>query len=76
MFAKVLAPGATETEFERTANELTEPVDYEEKFGRFHTAAQMAEFLLKLYDGDKTVGEMDFATFSIKLSDAKHPHFG
>lgn len=74
--AKVLAPAATETEFEQTANELTEPVDYKQKLGRFHTAAQMAEFLLKLYDGDKTVGEMDFATFSIKLSDAKHPHFG
>ena len=73
--AKVLAPGATETEFEQTANELSEPVDYSEKFPRFNTAAEMAEFLLELYDGDKTVGEMDFATFRIKLSDAKHPHF-
>jgi short-subunit dehydrogenase len=75
--AKVLAPGATETEFEQTANELTEPVDYEKKFGLYyHTAAQMAGFLLELYDGDKTVGEMDFPTFRIKLSDAKHPYLG
>ena len=39
------------------------------------TAAEMAGFLLELYDGDKTVGEMDFANFRIKLSDPKHPHF-
>ena len=58
-----------------TANELSEPVDYSEKFARFHTAAEMAGFLLELYDGDKTVGEIDFATFRIKLSDPKHPHF-
>jgi len=73
--AKVLAPGSTETEFEQTANELDEPVDYAKKFARYHTAAEMAAFLLELYDGDKTVGEMDFANFRIKLSDAKHPHF-
>ena len=59
-----------------TANELKEPVDYAEKFTRYHTAAEMAGFLLELYDGDKTVGEMDFENFRIKLSDAKHPHFG
>ena len=74
--AKVLAPASTETEFEQTANELDEPVDYTEKHGRFHTAAEMAQFLLTLYDGDKTVGEIDFAKFTIKLSDAKHPHLG
>jgi len=74
--AKVLAPASTETEFEQTANELKEPVDYAQKHGRFHTAAEMAQFLLTLYDGDKTVGEIDFAKFTIKLSDAKHPHFG
>ena len=74
--AKVLAPAATETEFEQTANELEEPVDYATKFARYHTAAEMAGFLLELYDGDKTVGEMDFSTFRIKLSNPKHPHFG
>ena len=73
--AKVLAPATTETEFEQTANELTEPVDYSKKFARYHTAAEMAVFLLELYDSDKTVGEMDFANFRIKLSDPKHPHF-
>lgn len=72
--AKVLAPGATETEFEQSAHELTEAVDYTKKFGHFHTAAQMAGFLLELYDGDKTVGEIDYGTFGIRLTDAKHPH--
>lgn len=73
--AKVLAPGATQTEFEQSANGLDGPVDYDEKFPRYHTAAQMAEFLVELYEGDKTVGEIDFETFGIKLSDAKHPFF-
>ena len=71
----MLAPASTETEFEQTANELSEPVDYSKKFARFHTAAEMAGFLMELYDGDKTVGEIDFGTFRIKLSDPKHPHF-
>ena len=71
--AKVLAPGATETEFEQSAHESEEKVDYTKKFHHFHTAAQMAGFLLDLYDGDKTVGEIDFGTFGIKLTDAKHP---
>jgi short-subunit dehydrogenase len=74
--AKVLAPGTIETEYEQTANELAEPVDYAQKFARYHTAAQMAGFLLELYDGDKTVGEMDFTNFRIKLCDARHPHIG
>lgn len=75
--AKVLAPDATETEFEQTAHELTEEVDYTQKFRRFHTAKEMAGFLLRLYDGDKTVGEIDFETSNLKLTDAKHPalHF-
>ncbi len=71
--AKVLAPGATETEFEQSAHESEEKVDYTKKFHHFHTAEQMAGFLLELYDGDKTVGEIDFGTFGIKLTDAKHP---
>lgn len=73
--AKVLAPDATETEFEQSAHELEEKVNYTEKFPRFHTAKQMAGFLLALYDGEKTVGEIDFETFDIKLTDAKHPAF-
>ncbi len=71
--AKVLAPGATETEFEQSAHETKEKVDYTKKFQHFHTAKQMAGFLLELYDKDKTVGEIDFETFGIKLTDAKHP---
>lgn len=71
--AKVLAPGATETEFEQSAHESKEKVDYAKKFHRFHTAKQMAGFLLDLYDGDKTVGKINFVTFGIKLTNAKHP---
>lgn len=71
--AKVLAPCATETEFEQSAHESDEKVDYTKKFHRFHTAKQMAGFLLDLYDGDKTVGKINFVTFSIKLTNAKHP---
>ena len=52
---------------------MTEKVDYTAKFPRFHTTAQIAGFLLALCDGDKTVGEVDFETFNIRLTDAKHP---
>lgn len=71
--AKVLAHCATETEFEQSAHESNEKVDYTKKFHCFNIAKQMAGFLLDLYDGDKTVGEIDCETFDIKLTNAKHP---
>lgn len=73
--AKVLAPDATQTEFEQAAHETDVAVDYDEKFHRYHTATQMAGFLVELYEGDKTLGEMDFETGGVRLCDGKVPFF-
>lgn len=66
MRAKLLAPAATETEFAMRANDV-ESYDYEEGFGKFHSAAQMSEFMMKLYDSDFTVGLVDRNTFDFEL---------
>lgn len=71
--AKVIAPTTTETEYEKTANELDD-FDYAARGGFYFTAKQMADMLLELYDSDATVGSIDFATRGLKLSEPKHPH--
>lgn len=71
--AKVLAPGATQTEFEQAAHESNEPVDYDEKFGHYSTAAEMADYLMQLYESDATVAMPNF-TGGLDLTDAKHPN--
>ncbi len=71
--AKVIAPTTTETEYEKTANEL-EDFDYAARGGFYFTAKQMADMLLELYDSDATVGSIDFATRGLKLSEPTHPH--
>ncbi|MDO5638990.1 MAG: SDR family NAD(P)-dependent oxidoreductase [Neisseria sp.] len=71
MQAKVLAPAATQTEFGQTANDVDE-YDYNRAFGRYHTAEQMAGFLLQLYDSRQTVGIVDTETFTFHL---KAPQF-
>lgn len=68
MKAKVLAPAATKTEFGKIANNKKE-YDYNKSFGTYHTAKQMSEFLLQLYDNDMTVGIVDRETFEFKLSE-------
>lgn len=72
--AKVMAPTSTETAFEEVANDLPEPVDYNAIHRQFHTAAQMAALILQLADSDKVVGEIDFGTRELKLSDPHYPH--
>lgn len=72
--AKVMAPTSTETAFEEVANDLAEPVDYSRIHRQFHTAAQMAELILQLADSDKVVGEIDFVTRDLRLSDPHYPH--
>lgn len=65
--AKVLAPAATQTEFGKVANDA-DTYDYDRIFGTYHTSAQMANFLLELYDSDQTVGTVDRETFVFRLS--------
>lgn len=73
--AKVIAPTTTETEYEQTAHASSEKFDYAARGGHYFTAAEMANMLLELYDSDATVGSIDFATRSLKLSEPQHPHF-
>ena len=73
MRAKVLAPAATQTEFGRKANNV-DTYDYDKAFGTYHTSQQMAEFLLKLYDSDSTLGIVDRETFQFELRPPMFPY--
>lgn len=74
MRAKVLAPAATKTEFGKIANDA-EIYDYDKAFGTYHTAKQMAAFLLQLYDSDKIVGLVDRKNFTFELRDPVFSHY-
>ena len=75
MRAKVLAPAATKTEFGKVANDVAE-YDYDKLFGTYHTSAQIAEFLLELYDSDKVVGLVDRENFSFHLCEPQFQYAG
>lgn len=64
--AKVFAPAATQTEFGKIANNVSD-YDYEKSFSNYHTSTQVANFLLQLYDSDKTVGIINGETFEFAL---------
>lgn len=53
--AKVLAPAVTETEFINKATGR-QAFDYQANMSQFHTAKEMAGFLVALYESDQTVG--------------------
>ena len=65
---KVLAPAATETDFANTALNVND-FEYEKNSPRFHTAKEMAGFLLKLWESDKILGIVDVDTYEFKLTD-------
>lgn len=73
--AKILAPAATKTEFGKVANNVSE-YDYDKTFGTYHTSKQMADFLIKLYDSNETVGLIDRENFEFKLSSPLFPYSG
>lgn len=70
--AKVLAPAATKTEFGNVANQ-TDTYDYDQAFGTYHTSKDIAQFLLQLYDSQKTVGYVNRDSFTFELSDGRLP---
>lgn len=65
--AKVLAPAATKTEF---GNNATDSIgyNYDEHFSQYHSAKQMAKFLVELYRSNQVVGLVDVKDFSFNLS--------
>jgi len=73
--AKVLAPAATQTEFGKKANDIDE-YDYDKRFAKYHSADEMAQFLLALYDSDKIIGEINTKDFSFSLKDSIFPYSG
>lgn len=75
MRAKVLAPAATKTEFGMAANDAKE-YNYDEQFGTYNTSEQAADFLMRLYDSEKTVGTVNRETFEFELSEPIFPYAG
>ncbi len=56
--AKVLAPAITETDFVKNSNDIEE-YDYQANMPKYHTAKEMAGFMMNLYEGTETVGIVD-----------------
>lgn len=73
MQAKVLAPAATETEFAKRSLNMDE-FKYEGTVPKYHTAKEMASFLLELYDSNKVVGLVDGVTYEFQLRDPLYPY--
>jgi len=73
--AKVFAPAATQTEFGMIANNVSE-YDYGKSFGNYHTSAQAADFLLRLYDSNQTIGAIDGETFEFSLRNSVFEYAG
>lgn len=73
MKVKILAPSMTETEFAKTAREL-EDFSYRDNVPKYHTAKEMAQFMLDLYDSDKTVGKVNSESYEFELMDPIFPY--
>lgn len=73
MQVKILAPASTATEFIKSAFGLDE-FNYEGIVPNYHTAKEMAGFLLDLYDGDKMVGIVNGETYDFELRDPIYPY--
>ncbi|MBD1372318.1 SDR family NAD(P)-dependent oxidoreductase [Hazenella sp. IB182357] len=73
MQVKVLAPAATETEFAQRARD-EDTFTLEGVMPKYHTAEEMASFMLDLYDGDKILGIVDTKTYTFNLVDPIYPY--
>ncbi|WP_273832237.1 SDR family NAD(P)-dependent oxidoreductase [Guptibacillus sedimenti] len=73
MQAKVLAPAATETEFANRSMDV-DNFEYEGTVPQFHTAKEMADFMLDLYDSNKVVGIVDGNTYEFQLKNPIYPY--
>lgn len=72
MQVKVLAPATTETEFIKSAFDL-DKFHYEGVVSKFHTAKEMAGFMLDLYDSEKIIGIVNEKKYNFELSDPIYP---
>lgn len=72
--AKVLAPAITETEFVKKSLD-TEEFDYKANMSKYHTAKEMAGFMLDLYDNNEVVGIVDL-NYNFNLRSPIYPIIG
>lgn len=70
--AKVLAPAETETEFKLHYLSI-DAFDYKTNIPKYHTAQQMAGFLMQLYDSDAVVGRVNRDTYEFELRGPVYP---
>ncbi|MBP9477283.1 MAG: SDR family NAD(P)-dependent oxidoreductase [Sebaldella sp.] len=68
MKVKILAPGRTETQFGKTATGLKD-YNYQEGGIKYHTPKEMADFLLKLYDSEYSIGLVSRVTGEFEFSE-------
>ncbi|WP_226585265.1 SDR family NAD(P)-dependent oxidoreductase [Halobacillus litoralis] len=71
--AKVLAPAATETEFAERSLDV-ESFSYNESVPQYHTAKEMADFMMDLYDSDQVVGIVDGQSYEFNLRRPIYPY--
>ncbi|PAD21937.1 SDR family NAD(P)-dependent oxidoreductase [Terribacillus saccharophilus] len=69
--AKVLAPAMTETEFAKNATDL-DSFNYKENSPMYHTAKQVAGFMMEIYDSNAVVGVVD-QNYEFKIRDQIYP---
>ncbi|MEC0127054.1 SDR family NAD(P)-dependent oxidoreductase [Paenibacillus pabuli] len=72
--AKVLAPAITETEFVKKSMDAEE-FDYKANMPKYHTAKEMAGFMLDLYDHNEVVGIVDH-NYNFNLRSPIYPIIG
>src|SRR5690606_1249268 len=73
MKVKILAPAMTETEFVKTARELDD-FSYSDNVQKYHTAKEMAQFMLDLYDSEKTIGKVNSESYEFELMNPIFPY--
>lgn len=71
--AKVIAPAETETEFKLHYLSIDE-FDYKTNIPKYHTAEQMADFILQLYDSEYIVGRVNRDTYEFELRGPVYPY--
>ena len=70
---KILAPAATKTDFANVATGTTD-FDYDKSYKTYHTAEEMATFLIKLYESNNIIGYVNRETYEFVLSDKFFPN--
>ena len=75
MKVKILAPGPVETKFEAIAKNI-DNVNYKETFSKFHTAEEMAGFLIDLLNSDQLLGKVNRDTLESNLKSGEYHKIG